>query len=252
MSEASPRLRRTLEEWLVHTLVPGRLYIWRHARRALRRGERELSLLPVLVDPNRAALDVGANKGDYSYFLSRLCPRVVAFECNPKIVRFLRRTVAANVEVEEVALSDQAGQGVMRIPRGSRGHSNQRGTLAPKKIVADVTEVPVRMRRLDDYGFDDVGFVKVDVEGFELRVLEGARETLARCRPVLLLELEEIHLEMPLEAAFDAVRAHGYRGLALTSSGLVDLDRFDVEGYHRNPASRSDYVFNYIFLPAGA
>ncbi len=249
MSDSAPVLRRTFEEWLVHTLVPGRLYIWHHARRALRRGERELSMLPFLVDPQRMALDVGANKGDYSYFLARLCPRVIAFECNPKIVGMLRRTVARNVQVEAVGLSDAAGQAVMRIPRGARGHSNQRGTLAAKKIVAAVTEVPVETRRLDDYGLDDVGFIKIDVEGLELKVLEGARETLARCRPVLLLELEEIHLEMPIEQAFRTVEAYGYRGLAATRTGLVALEAFDAERRHRAPATRADYVFNFIFLP---
>lgn len=236
----------------MHTLVPGRLYIWHHARRSRRRGERELALLPFLADPRRSALDVGANKGDYSYFLARLCPRVIAFECNPKILRMLRRTAARNVEVEAVALSDQTGSAVMRVPRGARGHSNQRGTLAPKKIVVPVTEVPVETRRLDDYGLDDVGFIKIDVEGLELRVLEGARETLARCRPVLLLELEEIHLEMPIEQAFRMVEAHGYRGLAATRNGLVALEAFDPERYHRAPARRADYVFNFIFLPTAA
>jgi hypothetical protein len=47
------------------------------------------------------------------------------------------------------------------------------------------------MRRLDDFAFDEVDFIKVDVEGFELQVLEGARETLARCRPIVIVEQKD-------------------------------------------------------------
>jgi hypothetical protein len=47
----------------------------------------------------------------------------------------------------------------------------------------------VDVRTLDSFGFNDVRFIKADVEGSEREVLDGARETIARDRPMLLLEL---------------------------------------------------------------
>ena len=46
----------------------------------------------------------------------------------------------------------------------------------------------VPMRTLDSFGLQNVDYIKLDVEGFELFVLEGARETLLRCRPVVTVE----------------------------------------------------------------
>ena len=47
----------------------------------------------------------------------------------------------------------------------------------------------VEVRRLDDFGFENVRFIKADVEGSEREVLDGARATIMRDRPVILLEL---------------------------------------------------------------
>jgi hypothetical protein len=47
------------------------------------------------------------------------------------------------------------------------------------------------MRTIDSYGFDDVDFIKIDVEGAELGVLRGAKETIKRCRPAVQMEIME-------------------------------------------------------------
>jgi hypothetical protein len=52
----------------------------------------------------------------------------------------------------------------------------------------------IPMRRLDDYRLNDVDFIKVDVEGYERLVLEGARETLVRCKPMVIVEQKEFGL----------------------------------------------------------
>ena len=49
--------------------------------------------------------------------------------------------------------------------------------------------IPVQVETVDSYNFQDVGFIKIDVEGYEKFVLEGAQQTIARCRPTIQLEI---------------------------------------------------------------
>jgi FkbM family methyltransferase len=243
----------TLEERLKYALVPGPLYIRYRAAKEWWRGEREVRLLPHLADPARVSVDVGANKGVYAYFLARWSRHVHAFEPNPKLFTVLRRTMgrARSVTLSPLALADREGMAELRIPMGNRGYSNQGGSLSAVKVPDHFRPVPVRTARLDDLDIQDIGFMKIDVEGFESKVLLGARETIARDRPVLLIEMEEHHRGEPIEAAIAEVEALGYRSLALHRGRLMDLDRFDGQRFHRAPASRADYIFNFVFLPRG-
>ncbi len=81
-------------------------------------------------------------------------------------------------------------------------------------------------------------------------MLEGAAQTLARDRPVLLVEIEECHMKRPIEVAIRDVEALGYRTRMLRDGRLVDLSRLDPERHHRAVSSRADYLNDFIFLPA--
>lgn len=240
----------TLEERIANTLIPAPLY-WRiRAYRGLLKGEAELRLLRYLADPAKTSVDAGANKGVYTYFLSRYSRHVYAYEPNPKIFALLARSVKGrNVTARPSALSDVTGEAMLVVPRRKAGYSNQLASLRPDKFTGEAMRIPVATRRLDDEDVGDPGFVKIDVEGFETNVLEGARATLARSRPTLLVEIEEVHTGRPVEDTLGAVQAMGYRGLFLDHGRLVTLARFDPVKNHRagDPAT---YVFNFIFLPA--
>lgn len=67
---SSSEITSKLSERLKHTLIPGGTYIRYRVAKEMRRGERELALLPRLVDPRGNAIDIGANKGGYTYVLS--------------------------------------------------------------------------------------------------------------------------------------------------------------------------------------
>ncbi len=243
----------TWEERLKYALVPASLYIRYRAAKEWRRGEREVHLLSHLVDPARVSVDVGANKGVYSYFLRRRSRHVHAFEPNPKLFSVLQRTMgrAANVTLSPLALADRTGEAELRVPQRASGFSNQGSSLSAVKVSDNFRSVTVRTSRLDDLDISDIGFIKIDVEGFESQVLQGARETIVRDRPVLLIEIEERHRNQPIEAAIAEVEALGYRGLALRRRHLIDLAEFDPERQHRAPASPGDYINNFIFLPVG-
>ncbi len=241
----------SLEERLLGALLPPRLYCRIRAHRERRRGEAELALLPFLCDAGRASVDIGANKGVYTYWLQRHSRHVYAYEPNPKIFRILARGVHGNVTLSPLALSDQSRTTTLRVPGSGGSYSNQRATLAPAKAGQEYGELAVESRRLDDERLEDISFIKIDVEGHELAVLSGASETLARERPVLLVEIEEIHSGRAIEDSLAAVTAYGYVGLVLIGGALCELGRFNPEAHHRSPTRRQDYVFNFIFLPTG-
>ena len=236
------------EERIKYGLVPARLYLRNLAGRRLRRGEAELRALPLLVRPGTLAIDIGANKGVYSYWLSRICRAVKAFEPNPKICALLRRAAPDNVTVYEVALSNTGGTAELILPIQRSGrYSNQGGTLQPKKL--DGTKHygiwTVEQRRLDDYGFADISFIKIDVEGFELEVLQGAAETLRRERPTLLIEIDESQSKRPFAETIAALAALGYVGYFLDQGALRHLRNCTAAG--TRPATD-----NFIFFHGGA
>ncbi|TAJ95132.1 MAG: FkbM family methyltransferase [Gammaproteobacteria bacterium] len=240
----------TLEERLKYALIPAGLYIHHRVRKELRRGEPELHLLPFLADRRKISLDIGANKGVYAWMLARCSHEVHAFEPNPKLFRILQRINGPKLHVSPVALSNISDKAMLRIPgNAQRGYSNQGSSLSAVKVSGEHGEVEVETKRLDDLDLGDIGFIKIDVEGFEQAVLEGAVETLRRCRPNLLIEMEERHTHKPIEESLDYIKRLGYEGLFLRNGELVSISRFDPAGMHRECVDRPGYVFNFIFLP---
>lgn len=159
--------------------------------------EPELRRLRRWIEPGRTALDVGANRGVWTWHMVRLGARVHAFEPNPALAAWLRAAVPA-AAVHAVALSDAEGEVELRIPVVEGVGRHAQATVEADNLFRDracerVETVRVPRRPLDAFGLEDVRFVKIDVEGHELAVLRGARETLARCRPVILYEAEERH-----------------------------------------------------------
>ena len=151
--------------------------------------EREQTeLFAKLVGPGSTVLDIGAHVGYYTLLAARLMRgqgKVVAFEPDPKNAAFLRRHVSANraaktiVDVQQAAVGATSGSVRFSTGTGSgTGHVSADGPME------------VRMIKLDDFvsaqGLKPT-HVKIDVEGAELDVLQGGRETLRRHRPVLFL-----------------------------------------------------------------
>lgn len=140
---------------------------------------------------------LGANRGIYTWRLKKLARAVHAFEPNPELAERLRRAVPGAV-VHPCALSDRDGEADLRVPLVNGIAYDGWATVEPKnRLLAvhpdDVRTIRVPLRTLDSFGLEDVGFVKIDVEGHELAVLHGAALTLKRCRPILLLEVEDRH-----------------------------------------------------------
>jgi FkbM family methyltransferase len=126
-------------------------------------------------------LDIGANVGLWSRDFVDSFARVIAFEPVALFRECLEHNVqGTNFEVQPIALGDQDTQGTMIITEDNSGHSH----LDPATMgIGDV-----RVVRLDTLNFHDVSYIKIDCEGYEYRILQGAEQTIRRCKPVIVIE----------------------------------------------------------------
>jgi FkbM family methyltransferase len=249
----------------VRSLLPQSVLNWREARFYGRYGEVELHLLEFLCRRDQDAIDVGANDGCYVHYLRRHARQVIAFEPMPSLARMLRRKFRRGVVVESMALSDTAGAVSLRMPVVDgvvvTGCSTVSSAASATYPAHRAIEVP--MDRLDSVYGGEVGFIKIDVEGHEQAVLDGAIETIRRCRPRMLVEVDERLAPGGLARAKAYFRDLGYRGYYVEAGRLEPIERFSTERL-QNPANLPDltaslqqrerfgrYIYNFIFLPPG-
>jgi FkbM family methyltransferase len=172
---------------------------------------------------------------------------VWSFEPNPELAGFLTRVVAPNVHVESVALSDHSGTETLFAPREVGQDALASLSSANTDTGADRIEVPVR--RLDDYRLEDVKFMKIDVEGHEFEVLKGAEETIGRCAPMLLIEIDQALHDQPVERIFNWLSARGYHGRVRRRRSWAPLSTFNVET-DQSPlhnVKSSKYINDFVF-----
>jgi len=172
-------------------LMPPSLFYGRRIKEEAGSGEPELASLAKLVRRGGTAVDVGANQGFFAYALSAIADRVVAFEPNPDYAFFARWMLRGHAEVHELALSEAPGRATLYVPLSEGGVAlHLAGSLKrTHSQFQNMKAYDVEVRTLDEFRLRDVRFIKADVEGSEREVLNGARATIARDRPIILLEL---------------------------------------------------------------
>ena len=219
--------------------------------------EFEATILSRLVDKGLRGIDIGAHHGLYTYALARWCGCVEAFEPDPFSAQTIQWWGSPKVTVHEIALSDFSGTAMLNVP--VVGGRVERAWAKLEDVHGQHESLTVSVRRLDDYEFRDVSFIKIDVEGHEQRVIRGATETLQRERPVILVEIEQRHLgSVPIETVFKQFEALGYMGGFYWDNGFLSLKEFSIEHHQILPAQESvrcskgkppGYVSNFIFRP---
>lgn len=134
-------------------------------------------------------VDIGCYEGSVLESILRRAPRGkhLAFEPIPDRCALLRGRFPG-VEIQNVALSNVAGRATFQLVVGCDSHSGLRKREYPKEAT-EVREISVTTVPLDTVlAGRNVDLMKLDVEGAERLVLEGARETLARCRPFTIFQ----------------------------------------------------------------
>lgn len=169
-------------------------------------------------------IDVGANIGNHSiYFGKFLADLVVSVEPNPAVLPVLRRNLGSNLKqgsfrLFECALGAEEGRGSVAAEReGAADIGQARIRVLPKgeapANAVEITTLDSLVARLEaEQGRElPIAAIKVDVEGMELEVLKGARETLLRKRPHLFLEAMGAKEKQALDSFLGDF---GYRAIA--------------------------------------
>ena len=168
-----------------------------------------------LLKAGDTVLDVGANFGVISLLMSKLVGptgRVLAFEPNPDLETLLACTFYKrdNIKHYPVALGETRSQMTLHIPRGNYGGASLLDATANFSHISHLVDV----HKLDDIlkskTASHVSFMKLDVEGFEAKVLRGAAHTLQSDRPVVVFETSYGNCD-----ALDLLAASDYRFLTL-------------------------------------
>ena len=175
---------------LIRRVLPPSVTIHLMAALNYRQGEPELKLLKSLVDPQKDSIDIGANKGIYTYFFARLCSHVFAYEPNPELAATLAKSFGSKVTVNAIALSNTTGEATLSIPLVDNFFYDQLGTLETKATTSESQEktYQVPLQKLDDLEHSNIGFIKIDVEGHEISALKGMKSLLERDHPVVVAE----------------------------------------------------------------
>lgn len=134
------------------------------------------------------AIDVGTWIGDSTEYMCKRFTQVIGFEANPVVHECCRRNLEektfANTVVHNIGLSNAKGQKLLF--HGVSTFSGWINTL--ETVSANDKQVEVEVARLDDFNFENIDFVKIDVDSHEGYVLDGARKFLQANSPVIMLE----------------------------------------------------------------
>lgn len=213
----------------------------------------EISYLLNRVQKGETVLDIGAHKGGYTYWMCKAVGpkgRVIAFEPQQKGARLLQHLFPdENVIVEHKALSNHLGKKTLYIQPQAFEVSFE--ASLEQKYPNAVTEL-IETTTLDQYCGEQglqPSFLKIDVEGHEEKVLEGAREVLRTARPVVLVECESRHAGFEsMTRVFDLFKNLGYSGFFYRKGLRTPLEQFAPESDQKQ-AGEGAYINNFFFEP---
>jgi FkbM family methyltransferase len=173
--------------------------------------------------PGNTVLDVGANIGFFTALAARCVGpsgRVVAFEPHPVNFQLLQRAVGAmsQVQLHAIGLDECDGEGHVAM-----ADQNVFANRTASMVAAEAAEGAVRVatRSIDslaaEIGLDHIDLLKVDVDGYETRILKGAREMFAQRRVRhLIVELHPFWLSQSGSGLEEVERL-------LASAGMKDV-----------------------------
>lgn len=181
-----PQMRSGLKSWLINL-----------AKILLQRNGFEpkmVRLFQTLIKDSDTVIDIGANIGCTSLLFGELAQQVVSFEPSPSTFALLSQNIARsqlpNIELYNCALGSSKMTSQITYAK-----SNRSGGFVANKTTIKIDHITekIQVEKLDnliqELNINQVDFIKIDVEGFELEVIKGAIEVITKFQPIVVLEL---------------------------------------------------------------
>ena len=221
----------------------------------------EIKFLRFLNLKSAVMLDIGANIGTYSAILEDIVEsdNLYIFEPLPYLNKHLKQYFK-KAHVFNYALSDKEGTQNIRVPyiENKRFDSRASFNLHTEPNQTGFDEIKVPLISLDNIikkiHIDSIGFIKIDVEGHEIEVLNGGIETITRFKPLLLIEIETRHHKIPITEIFSRLEKMNYKGYYINSEKLTllkttqfdsdrdqNMEEFKCRNFHH-------YLNNFFFV----
>ena len=202
--------------------------------------EDEIKFVRWFLQPGQKAIDIGANYGLFTLTMAQAvgpAGKVWAFEPASSTAAFLAESIASNrwgqIKLDQRALSDRPGTARLSLNNNSELNEIIRSTEAVGSF--ETVCLTTLDGAMDEYGWQDPDFIKIDAEGEEAAILRGGRNFFRRNSPLVQYEVKagaQVHLEL-----VSAFKEMGYDSYRLVP-GLAILAPFDphglVDGYLLN------------------
>lgn len=216
--------------------------------------EQELSILPRVLEKKSVIFDIGANRGELSFFFAINCSaeKVFSFEPQRRMFGILQGVAekVKNIIPVNIALSDSNEEKTLRIPVKTTGRYTPAASFE-QLSEKNTKEEKVRVETIDDFvaknNITRLGLIKCDTEGHELAVIRGAEKTLATLRPLLYIEIKDAN-KMPLFDLLKSKDYHPYQWSKKTGSlvSITATQNMKSENYYFFPIEKEDEAVNFI------
>jgi len=197
--------------------------------------DRDLMLIKRFIRPGDYVIDVGAYKGYYTMFMSKIVGRngkVFSFEPNKSNIYFLRKNIEhnslANVEIIEKACDKEKAEKDPYLDR----QDDTGGTIQRFSYYDTYKTEKVGVDRLDSYLKDlrhAVSFIKIDTEGNDFNVIMGAEKIIEKDAPTLCFEVSLVHwayLDLSISRLFEYLKSKGYETFFFGNGKLMPYRLF--------------------------
>lgn len=215
-----------------------------------RNKERELSVLKRIIKKGDVAVDVGAHLGIYTYKLRKLVGKngtVIGLEPQFELSRYLSSAfnIFRNVSIINSAAHKINSTKVLYTPIHNGSIATGGASLKKRSINNEITSITTI--KIDSLNLARCSFIKIDVEGGELSVLEGSLKTLSKFHPALLIEIDFTLSGKNVASTVNLLKRLKYQPFVIERNAFISLDYKEFKTIAVNRKFGRD-TLNFFFI----
>ena len=247
------KFNKEIEFFFKKFFFPEGFLLKRRLQRSIKRSdEQEINLVKKFIKSGTDSIDVGVYRGVYSYEMSKYSEKVHSFEPNPIIFKYINKNLKKfikNIHLYNFALSNQNKTINLKIPIRNSNSNKEifeeyyemgKATIHNENNFENYENFEIQTKKIDELNFDNkISFIKIDVEGHELEVIEGAKNTIKRDKPVLLVEIEKQYTKKEVGESINFINSLGYKSYFFNKKDLKSTTELN----------NLDLFNNFIFFP---